>query len=133
MRPVSFPPPLRRSDPVQLIAPAGPFDRALFWRGAGWLAQHFRVRFAPDIRARTGFVAGSTERRLTELNRALRCTESKAIFCARGGSGSTELLLDGDFSALARHPKWLIGFSDVTALLNEALRAGVAAIRGPVS
>lgn len=128
---MTFPPPLRRGDRVRIIAPAGPFERTLFWRGAGWLAQHFRVCFEPEVRARTGFVAGSVERRLAELNRALHCPESKALFCARGGVGSTELLLDADFAALSRHPKWLIGFSDVTALLNEALRVGVAAVHGP--
>ncbi len=111
-----------------MIAPAGPFDRTLFFRGLGWLAEHFRVRFEPGCTTKTGYLAGTDERRLTELNRALRCTESSVIVAARGGYGCTRIAAQADFAALRRHPKWLVGFSDITALHCEALRHRVASL-----
>jgi muramoyltetrapeptide carboxypeptidase len=119
---------LRAGDLIRVIAPAGSFDRALFWRGVGWLAETFRVEFSRDLLAcRTG-TAGSRDRRLLELNRALRCSEAKAIWCARGGFGSGQLSSLADFRALERHPKWLVGFSDITTLHTELTRRRIASL-----
>src|SRR5262249_4140972 len=49
----------------------------------------------------------------------------------RGGYGASRFAHRVDWSALARHPRWIVGFSDVTALHVEALRVGVASIHGP--
>lgn len=44
--------------------------------------------------------------------------EVKAIFCSRGGYGAVHLIDKLDFTAFRKHPKWLIGYSDVTTLHN---------------
>jgi muramoyltetrapeptide carboxypeptidase len=80
---------------------------------------------------RTGFLAGSDARRLDELNRALSDPTLGAIVAARGGYGLTRIAHLADYAALLRHPKWIVGFSDITALHIEALSVGVASLHGP--
>ncbi|MGE5789092.1 MAG: LD-carboxypeptidase, partial [Myxococcales bacterium] len=74
-----LPPPLRPGARVHVVAPSGPFDRCLVLRGLGWLAERYRVTFAPDLFARRGFLAGSDERRTRELTQALVDPEIAAI------------------------------------------------------
>lgn len=101
---------------VQVVAPAGRFDRTLFFRGLGWLARHYRVRFDPDIFDRQSYLAGSDERRSREINDALRNKSIRALVCARGGFGCTRIIERLDGEALRNDPKWLVGFSDISAL-----------------
>lgn len=63
--------------------------------------------------------AGSDDLRAKDLQRAIDDNEIKAIFFARGGYGSVRIVDMVDFSSLERNPKWLIGYSDVTVILNH--------------
>ncbi len=125
---VIVPEPLRPGDRVRLVAPSGPFDRSLLLRGAGWLRHRYRVEFDWDIFERDGYLAGSDERRLAELGRALDDPGIRAVVAARGGYGLTRIAHRVDWSALCRSPRWLVGFSDVTVLHVEAARVGVASL-----
>jgi muramoyltetrapeptide carboxypeptidase len=111
-----------------VIAPSGPFDRALVLRGLGWLAQRYDVKFGDSLFEREGYLAGPDPRRLSELNGALRDPDARAIVATRGGYGLTRIAQAIDTRALRDHPKWVVGFSDVTALHVEAQRAGVASL-----
>ena len=122
------PPPVEPGDTVRIVAPSGPFDRALVLRGLGWLASRYRVVFDPGLFARSGYLAGSDERRLAELNLALRDADAKAVIASRGGYGLTRIAHAADLAALRKAPKWLVGFSDITALHIEAGRAGIASL-----
>jgi muramoyltetrapeptide carboxypeptidase len=122
------PPAVERGDHVRVIAPAGPFDRPSFERGVRRLGERYKVLVDPGVYSRRGFLAGSDGRRLAELDDALRCTRAKAIVAARGGVGCTRIAHLADFDALIDHPKWLVGFSDITALHAEALRRRVASL-----
>ncbi len=126
-----IPAPLERGSRVRIIAPSSPFDRTLVLRGAAWLGERYRVEFDWSMFDRAGFLAGSDERRLNELDRALRDPGLGAIIAARGGYGLTRIAHLADYAALARHPKWLVGFSDITALHVEALNVGVVSLHGP--
>jgi len=119
---------VRPGDKIAVIAPSSPFDRAQVLAGLDWLGERYQVEFEPSLFERTGYLAGSDERRLGELDRFLRDPSVRAIIAARGGYGLTRIAERADFAALRRAPKWLIGFSDVTALHVEALRAGVASL-----
>jgi muramoyltetrapeptide carboxypeptidase len=122
------PAPLCAGARVAVIAPAGPCNRALVFRGLGWLAGRYKVEFDPGLFERTGYLAGSDERRLAELERCLADPGLGAVLVARGGYGLTRIAERADFAALRRHPKWLVGFSDATVLHVEALREGVASL-----
>lgn len=93
-----------------------------------------RTRVAPNAMARRGFLAGSDEQRLGDLNDALRDPAVRGIFALRGGYGTMRLLPGVDYDALARDPKVVLGYSDLTALLNAmTARAGVVTLHGPVA
>ncbi|HUF36496.1 MAG TPA: LD-carboxypeptidase [Gemmatimonadales bacterium] len=118
------------------MAPAGPLLEGDDITRAQALcrALGYEPVLAPAAGGRHGYLAGPDEDRLADLNAALRDPAIDAVWCLRGGYGSTRILDRVDFAALARRPKPLIGFSDVTALLSGALaRAGVVAFHGPVA
>jgi muramoyltetrapeptide carboxypeptidase len=94
----------------------------------GWLSRHQFVRFDRRIFAREGFLAGSDARRHAELQAALDDANVTAIVTARGGWGANRIVDSIDFSGLVRHPKWLVGFSDATALHVHAWNHGVASL-----
>jgi muramoyltetrapeptide carboxypeptidase len=125
---IAVPPRLKEGSKIAAIAPSGPFDRTLVLRGLGWLGERYRVEFERSLFEREGYLAGTDARRLAELNRCLRDPSLEAVIAVRGGYGLTRIAERADFAALRRHPKWLVGFSDVTALHVEALRAGVASL-----
>jgi muramoyltetrapeptide carboxypeptidase len=83
---------------------------------------------------RYGYLAGHDHERLADLNTALTADDVDAIWCIRGGYGVTRILSGVDFAALARRPKPVIGFSDITALLNALTRVtGVVTFHGPTA
>ena len=126
------PPRLAPGDPVRIIAPSGPVPREAFLSGLEVLRGRYDVRHDDGVFAREGYLAGPDERRLAELATALAETDTRAILMARGGYGLLRLLPFLDGAALARRPRPIVGFSDGTALLAFAARAGVASIHGPV-
>lgn len=129
-RPVLVPKALRSGDSVRVVAPCSPFDVALVRRGMAWLSSRYRVSFDPSMFGHKRLLAGSDERRLRELNQAISDPEVRAIVAARGGYGLTRITPFLDYDALRRDPKWIVGFSDVTALHAEAVTAGVCSLHG---
>jgi len=63
--------------------------------------------------------SGTVEQRCTDLQWALDDRSIKAILCARGGYGTVQLIDHINFKHFKHHPKWLIGYSDVTVLHNH--------------
>lgn len=124
---------LAPGDTIALVAPSGPVPREEHEAGARLLQERYRVRFDPaTLYRKEGFLAGTDEQRLGELQTAIADPQNKAVVMARGGYGLLRLLPRLDPELLRRHPKPLVGFSDGTALLAWAARAGIAAIHGPV-
>jgi len=119
---------LEPGDLIQVIAPSGAFDRALVLRGIGWLGERYRVRFDWRACERHDFFAGSDERRLDELDRALESPDVRAVIAARGGHGLLRIAHRAAWPALLEHPKWLVGFSDSTVFHIEASRLGMASM-----
>jgi muramoyltetrapeptide carboxypeptidase len=123
-------PALRAGDPVTVIAPAGPFDRASFEAGLAIIARRYEVDYDPGVLMRHRYLAGSDARRLGELWRALADPGSRAVFCARGGYGMMRLL--AGLEGLAPAAKPVIGFSDITALHQVLQRQRLVSVHGPV-
>ncbi len=128
------PPPLRPGDTIGVIAPAGAVYEDLLARGVRALeASGFRVVLAEGILARKGYLAGSEQQRAETLERFFLRDDIAAIFCARGGFGSIQLLPALDPDLIRAHPKIFVGFSDVTALLNWMSQCcGVVVFHGPM-
>jgi muramoyltetrapeptide carboxypeptidase len=121
---------------VALVAPAGPLlERDDLTRGTELcLALGFQPVVGPNAHRRHGYLAGTDDERLADLNRALTDSSIDAIWCLRGGFGMTRILDRVDLAALADHPKAVIGYSDITALLLALHRVtGVAGFHAPMA
>ena len=77
-----------------------------------------------------GKYAGKPKERVSDLEWALKDPSIKAILCNRGGYGTIRLVDLLPQEALSAHPKWLVGYSDITTLLEMETRAGVMSIHG---
>ncbi len=124
---------LRPGDSVALIAPASPFDPALYEKGSRILQEAgYRVVPGESILKRQGYLAGTDIERVRDLSNAVLDPEVRAIVCIRGGYGSGRLLPWILFPSFQKNPKILIGHSDITFLhlaLNS--RAGWTTFHGP--
>ena len=130
------PPRLARGSRVALVAPAGPLlERDDLSRAEALCrALGYEPLLGPNTAQRHGYFAGTDEQRLADLNGALQDPEVAAVWCIRGGYGTTRILDRVDFAALARHPKPVIGYSDITAILNAATRhTGVITFHAPMA
>ena len=135
-KPYVRPPRLRRGSRVALVAPAGPLLERDDIRRAAELcrALDYEPLVAAHAADRYGYLAGTDADRLADLNGALRDPTVDAIWCLRGGFGLTRIMEGIDFDALARRPKPVIGFSDITALLaGVTTKSGLVAFHGPVA
>ena len=90
----------------------------------------FRAVVGAHALRKVGFLAGTDEERLADLNDAVRDPEVRAIMCLRGGCGSLRLLRGVDVEALRADPKPVIGFSDITALHRVWHHHGVSSLHG---
>ena len=125
------PPFIRPGERVAVIAPASPFPEWPFREGLARLRDRYDVRVEAGIRSRTGYLAGDDTRRGGELARAMMDPAVRAIFCARGGYGVMRTIRELPWDSFCAAPKWIIGFSDVTALHLEALSHGVRSLHAP--
>lgn len=78
-----------------------------------------KVKFGKNLFESNHQFAGTKRQRIEDLQAAVNDQDCKAILCARGGYGTVQLIDEIDFSAFVSHPKWLIGYSDVTVLHNH--------------
>jgi muramoyltetrapeptide carboxypeptidase len=131
-----WPPALEAGARVALVAPAGPLgDTAELARAeANARAFGWEPVVGTSAMARTGYLAGDDAARSADLNQALR-GDVDGVWCLRGGYGAMRLLDDVDWDALARRPRALLGFSDITALhLAVAARVpGLVSFHGPTA
>ncbi len=129
------PPRLNAGDLVGLIAPGGVVDDALIEKCVKNLESFgMRVKVSTNIRAARGGYAGTVAKRTEDLHTMFLDKNVKAIWAARGGSGCVQLLPKINYSLIRNHPKILIGYSDITALLLAIYRhAGLVTFHGPVA
>lgn len=123
---------LRPGDRVRVVAPSGPFDVDAFVRGVQLLEKHFQVIVPPAlVGRRQGFLAGTDDERLLELQEALDDAAARAIWVARGGYGASRIVGRVNWVRFRQTPCWLIGFSDTTTLHLAAQAEGVMTVHGP--
>jgi muramoyltetrapeptide carboxypeptidase len=135
-KPLIKPPKLIQGNRVALVAPAGPLLEKddLTRAEALCRALGYDPVLGKSAYARHGYLAGTDQERLADLNSALADPSIDALWCIRGGYGSIRLLGEVNYAALAHRPKALIGFSDITLLLNAFTRlTGVVTFHGPVA
>lgn len=130
------PPKLGKGSRVALVAPAGPLlERDDLTRAQALCrALDYEPVLGNNAHARHGYLAGTDAERLSDINSALSDPSIDAIWCIRGGYGSIRLLDGIDYEALVRQPRVVIGFSDITAVLNAITHlTGLVTFHGPVA
>jgi muramoyltetrapeptide carboxypeptidase len=128
------PPRLRKGENIGIIAPAGPVDPSELEPAIGLLESFgHRTVLANQVYDKRGYLAGDDEARLRALHGMFEDETIKAILCARGGYGTLRILDRIDVDLIRDHPKIIVGYSDITALLLAIYkRTGLITFHGPV-
>lgn len=128
-------PRLRAGDTIALINPSGAvYERAPYAIVTETLqALGFKVREAPHLRARYGHFAGTDAERAADVNAMFADPGVHGLLALTGGSGGNRMLPLVDYELIGRQPKFLGGFSDLTALLNAVnVRTGLVTFHCPL-
>ncbi|ELR71378.1 Muramoyltetrapeptide carboxypeptidase [Fulvivirga imtechensis AK7] len=125
------PPLLKQGDKIGIVAPSRMITREQMYQ-AFEVFEEWGVEVACGdcLFKQYGYFAGTDEQRRSDLQQMLDASDLAAVFCARGGYGMTRIVDQLDFGALNQNPKWVIGFSDITALHIALNKAGIESIHG---
>lgn len=132
--PFIVPEPLKEGDKIAIVSPAGVtrarnvYNALPVLQGYGWEPYTSANAFG-----RYGTYSGTPDERYADLEAALLDPEVKAILCSRGGYGAVHLLSRLDELPLRENAKWIIGFSDISALHALMQKHGIASIHGPMA
>jgi muramoyltetrapeptide carboxypeptidase len=134
MNELTLPSFLQKGDKVVILSPAGKIDKSLLTglkkRLESWGLEPVIGKYAGHA---SGSYAGTIEQRAGDLQKAMDSEEVKAIFCSRGGYGAVHLIDKLDFTLFRPHPKWLVGYSDITALHCLFQANGYASLHAPMA
>ena len=116
--PLIIPPFLKSGDTIGITCPAGDITAKEIEPAVQLIESWgFRIKVGDTVGKKDFIFGGTDNERAADLQRMLRDPELSAILCARGGYGAVHIVDQLDFSDLKQHPKWIIGFSDITVLL----------------
>ena len=120
---------LKEGDKIAIISPASVPDKRFVDGGAEILRQWGLIPvYGTHVCSQNGTFAGTITQRGNDLQWALTDPEIKAIMCSRGGYGSIQELLRMDTNIIKNNPKWIIGYSDITAIHGAMVSNGVMSI-----
>ncbi|GJM59707.1 LD-carboxypeptidase [Persicobacter diffluens] len=131
MQKTLYPPFLKEGDAVAIVAISGPVMETPVQAARKILEKEgFRVHLGAHCLDQVGMLAGKDEDRLADFQQALDNPEIKAILFARGGYGASRIIDLADFSQFRKLPKWLVGFSDLTAIHLHLEKYHICSIHG---
>lgn len=120
---------LQKGDTIAILAPAGIIKvyKKPAIESAKKLAESWglKVVYGTNLFSQDNHFAGTDEERCQDFQDALDNPNIKAIWCGRGGYGSVRVLDRLDFDTFLKHPKWVIGYSDITAFHSHIHNLGV--------
>ena len=123
------PPFLAEGDTIVLVAPGKAIEKEhIDFAVKYWEQNGFVVEKAPHIINRDGYFSGNVATRCQDMQWALDHPTAKAIICARGGYGAVQLVHRLNWSHFLLHPKWIVGFSDVTVFHAFAQTNNIASL-----
>ena len=129
------PPRLLPGDTIGLINPSGAvYERAPYDDTHARLkALGFQVKEGAHLRARYGHMAGTPQQRADDIHTLFADPEVAGILAMTGGSGANRVLPLLDYGLIARHPKFLGGFSDLSALITAVqVKTGLVTFHSPL-
>lgn len=128
------PRPLAPGDRVAIVSPSGIIaPERVFGAMQTIQSAGFEPIVMPHALDRCGSMAGTDEARLSDLESAFSDSSVRAVLCSRGGYGAVRLLDGLSQLSLADDPKWLIGYSDITALHCLMGSRGIVSLHAPMA
>jgi muramoyltetrapeptide carboxypeptidase len=130
------PPYLKKGDTIAIVATARKNIDDNLKPAIEWLKNWgLNVVIGKTIGLDQNQLAGTDEQRAADFQTQMDNPNIKAIWCVRGGYGTVRILDLLDFTKFKQHPKWIVGFSDVTVLHNHLNTMGYKSIHGimPIS
>ena len=126
---------LLEGDTLGLINPSGAiYERAPYEQTHDALkAMGFKVKEGANLRARYGHMAGTPQQRADDIHALFADPQVAGILAVTGGSGANRVLPLLDYELIARHPKFLGGFSDLTSLITAVhVKTGLVTFHSPL-
>ncbi len=125
---------LKKGDTIGLITPAGVITAEKLENTKKLLHEFgFKTFHTENVLHRKAYLAGSDRERLDDLHLMFDKDEVDAVLCIRGGYGTMRFLADIDYELIRQNPKALIGYSDITALLQAInKKTGLIGFQGVV-
>src|SRR6056297_355986 len=125
------PPNLKPGDTIGIVAPARKIKEADIEAAVKIFEQWgLYIAFGKNLFNQDRQCAGTDKERAEDLQFMLDDPNIKAVICARGGYGTIKTLPYLDFSRFINNPKWIIGYSDITALHAQIHQLGIKSIHG---
>lgn len=121
------PPYLKAGDTVAIVAPAGILknrNKEIEQAKALLKSWGLNIMVGKHVFSQDNHFAGTDAQRCEDFQNALDDPTISAIWCARGGYGSVRILDKLDYTKFRKKPKWVVGFSDITALHNQVHTLG---------
>lgn len=126
-----FPISLKKGDTIAIISTARKITKEELAPAIAIIESWgLRVRLGISIAAESHQFAGDDKHRAADLQQAMDDDTISAIWCARGGYGTVRIIDTLSFVTFKKHPKWLIGYSDVTVIHTHFCKLGIASIHG---
>lgn len=133
---MKLPPYLKKGDTIGIVAPAGFMAverlQACIQTLDSW---GYTVQMGATTHSNSSnYFSGTDDERLADLQAMLDDRDVKAIMCARGGYGTSRIIDQLNFKKFRKHPKWIIGYSDITVLHSHLLaQYKIASIHAPMA
>lgn len=132
---ITIPPYIKPGDTIGVVCPSGymPFEKA---KTAIDILTKWgcKVVVGKTVGQQFHYFSGTDEERLLDLQQMMDDTSINAIFCARGGYGLGRIIDKLDFKKFKKHPKWIIGFSDITVLQSHLFSCfKIASLHAPMA
>ncbi|MGY3055024.1 muramoyltetrapeptide carboxypeptidase [Pedobacter sp. UYEF25] len=112
---------LKEGDKIAIVCPAKKLPEDIHFAIAELESWGLEVILGVSVGASHYQFAGNDALRASDLQRFLDASDVGAIIAARGGYGTLRIIDELNFEAFNIHPKWLIGFSDITVLLSHSI------------
>ena len=131
-----LPPDLKQGDTIGVVVPAGYMAFEKMAICVSTLEEWgYNVKLGNTTHSQsTNYFSGTDAERLQDLQEMLDDRTVKAILCARGGYGMSRIIDQINFKQFRKHPKWLVGFSDITVLHSHVFsKYGIASLHAPMA
>jgi muramoyltetrapeptide carboxypeptidase len=132
---ITIPPYLKQGNTIGILCPSGFMSYEKAQTSIDVLQQWgYKIKTGSTLGNQLNYFSGTDEQRLNDLQQMLDDDTIHAIFCARGGYGLSRIIDNLSFKKFRRHPKWIIGFSDITILqLHLCSNDKIASLHAPMA